>query len=176
MGNDNEGKCVQGAGCRESQLILNDEIAGGDTPWSSISWTRRLTSHTLYRYFPLFIQVRQVDPTVTFSPVFRHSIRDSVSSGSSTSKRDSTASGTLTEFVAPIIRDADGGEVEEEEEEEVFDDRQLPGVARGRGGEEERESSLALLITSNDRLEVTLSPGALETMLKLLEVSTGHAQ
>lgn len=74
------------------------------------------------------------------------------------SRHSSTASEVLEEFVSSRLQTASPrglGTLEEEKEEE----------------EEERKSSLTLLITSDDPLEFTVSPGALETLLKFVEVS-----
>lgn len=115
--------------------------------------------------------MRQIDSDVEFSPIYRNSIHSSLTSGDSVkvvaARHSSTASEALSEFVAPLLEENEGG---------------IEGAERGgleaRGevsptAKEERErQSLVLLVSSNDRLEVTLSPGALETLLKIVEVGT----
>ena len=50
------------------------------------------------------------------------------------------------------------------------DGRQSAGSVESISGDEAAKPSLAILFSSDDRLELTLSPGTMETILKLVEV------
>lgn len=126
------------------------------------------------------VQVRQIDSGINFRPVYRDSIRGSLSTASGdvgklgvSSRESSTASEALTDFVAPLL-EGRGGEGESREAGESGASPRLGAKAKmeKREGEEEEEGevSMVLLVSSDDRLEVTLSPGALETLLKIVEV------
>lgn len=92
------------------------------------------------------------------------------SSGSTrlTSRR-STASEAQEAFVSPLFYTGSNKSLVTEKEGEKG---RVSSPGGGATREGERKRTLSLLVTSNDRLEFTLSPGALETILKLLEVHT----
>lgn len=122
------------------------------------------------------VQVRQIDTDVNFRPVYRDSVRGSLSAAAgdvgklgvsvrTSSRESSTASEALTDFVAPLL-EGEGGSREGGASPRLGAKVEM----EKREGKEEEDSSLVLLVSSDDRLEVTLSPGALETLLKIVEV------
>ena len=103
-------------------------------------------------------QVRQVDAYAGSSPEF---VGDP-EGGFRRSSRGSTASEVLEETLTPFLRGSGSGTEDS--------GRQSRGSMGSYLGEESAQPSLAILITSDDRLELTLSPGSVEAILNLLQV------
>ena len=120
--------------------------------------------------------MRHIDSDVNFSPVYRDSVRGSISVLSRGSG-GSTASEALTDFVAPLLEGPEEESREGGRSPRLGAREKLEKIGREmevvEEEEEEGKSSLVLLISSDDRLEVTLSPGAVETLLKIMEVWYG---
>ena len=132
------------------------------------------------------LQIREVHDKTNFKPDIRGSVSGSHSpsylfsprSASSSSPRRVSASDALEIALSPLLKSPAGGlggveEKGEEDEGEIFtfDHGSIAATegtdCKGGGG---TRGSLVVVITSDDRLEITLSPGAIETILKIAEV------
>ena len=112
----------------------------------------------------MFAQVRQVDSSPGSSPALTDSAYSSEHAGvprMGRHSKGSTASEALEDTVTSRLRGEGSGQ----------DGRKSASSVGSSLGEESDTSSLAILVSSDDRLEVTLSPGTMETILKLVEVS-----
>ena len=101
-------------------------------------------------------QVREIDPYAGSSPAL---------GGHHHHSRGSTASEALDETVNPFLK----GSTSKRGSSGDQDGRQSAD-SMGSELEEEARISLAVLLSSDDRMEFTLSPGTMETILTLLEV------